>query len=235
MLKPLNILGTGQTILSVILLLSASLAYADKEQHFNQVNMQATASSNIANDQLVAILVVQENGNDPATLANIVNTRMAKVFAKAEKFDNIQHQTINYSSRPIYKNGAIKSWQVSQNIRLKSQNFDQLGKLISQVNKLSTVQSMNFGVSDQQIEKTQDRLTKQAIQKFRQKATTIAQQFGKSNYHLVHINIGNNHVQPQRHMMRASMAQESMADVPPALSAGTNKISVNINGTIELF
>jgi predicted secreted protein len=224
-----------QVTLAALLLVIAPLSFADQEQHFNQINMQATASDNIANDQLIAILVVQETGNDPATLANKVNTKMAQIIAKADRFNNIKHQTINYNSRPIYKNGAIKSWQVSQNIRLKSQDFEQLGKLVSQANKLSTVQSMNFGVSDQQIEKTQDRLTEQAIKKFRHKAAIIAKQFGKSNYHLVHINIGNNHVQPQRHMMRSSMAMESKADVAPALSAGTNKISVNINGTIELF
>jgi len=228
-------LKNHQILISALFLLITPLAMAGQEQHFNQINMQATASDNIANDQLIAMLVVQETGNDPATLANIVNTKMAKIIAKAGKFKQVHHQTINYNSRPIYKNGTIKSWQVSQNIRLKSQDFDQLGKLISQVNKLSTVQSMNFGVSDQQIEKTQDRLTEQAIKKFRHKAQIIAKQFGKTNYHLVHINIGNNYVQPQRHMMRSSMAKESMADVAPALSAGTNKISVNINGTIELF
>jgi len=228
-------LKISQTMLSALLLIMTPFAFAEQEQHFNQINMQATASDNIANDQLIALLVVQETGNDPATLANIVNSKMAKIIAKAERFNNIKHQTINYNSRPIYKNGAIKSWQVSQNIRLKSQDFEQLGKLVSQVNQLSTVQSMNFGVSDQQTEKTQDRLTELAIKKFRHKATLIAKQFGKSNYHLVHINIGNNYVQPQRHMMRSSMAKESMADVAPALSAGTNKISVNINGAIELF
>lgn len=228
-------LKISQILLSTFFFISMQLAFADNEQHFNQVNMQVTASDTIANDQLTAILVVQETGNDPAALANLVNTKMASIISKADKFNNIKHQTINYNSRPIYKNSAIKSWQVSQNIQLKSQDFEQLGKLVSQVNQLSTVQSMNFGVSDQQIEKTQDRLTEQAIKKFRHKATIITKQFAKSDYHLVNINIGNNYVQPQRHMMRSSMAMESKADVAPALSAGTNKITVNINGTIELF
>lgn len=228
-------LKLNQILLSALFLVTAPFAFADQEQHFNQINMQATASDNVANDQLIAVLVVQETGNDPATLANIVNTRMAEIITKADNFNSVRHQTVNYNSRPIFKNGAIKSWQVSQNIRLKSQDFEQLGKLVSLANKLATVQSMNFGVSDQQTEKTQDRLTKQAIKKFRHKASIIAKQFGKSNYHLVHINIGHNYVQPQRHMMRASMAKDSMADAAPALSAGTHKVSVNINGTIELF
>jgi predicted secreted protein len=223
-------------ILTLLLVLSHHAAFADDKQNFNQVNLQVTVSEDIANDQLIAMLVVQETGNDPASLANKVNDKMAKIIAKVDHFKMVEHQTINYNSQPIYKNGSIKSWKVSQNIRFKSQNFDQLGKLIAQVNQLSTVQSMNFGLSDSQIEKTQDRLTKDAIVKFRHKASGIAKQFGKSSYHLVHINVGSNYVQqPRQRMMRSSMAKESMADSAPALSAGSNTISVNVNGTVELF
>ncbi len=223
-------------MLTLLLVLSHSAAFADDKQNFNQVNLQATASEDIANDQLNAMLVVQETGNDPATLANKVNDKMAKIIAKADRFKMVEHQTINYNSQPIYKNGSIKSWKVSQNIRFKSQNVDQLGKLIAQINQLSTVQSMNFAVSDRQIEKTQARLTKDAIAKFRHKAADIAKQFGKSSYHLVHINVGNNYVQqPRQRMMRSSIAKESMSDSAPAVSAGTNKIIVNVNGTVELF
>ncbi len=222
-------------ILPLLFALSHHAAVADEKQNFNQVTLQVTASDNIANDQLVAILVVQQTGHNPATLANQVNDKMAKIIASANRFKAVEHQTINYHSQPIYKNGSVKSWRVSQDIQFKSQNFDQIGKLIAQVNPLSTIQSMNFGVSDSQIEKAQDRLTAQAIAKFRHHASTIAKQFDKSSYHLVHINIGNNYVQPRQVMMRSSMKAEAMADSAPALSAGTNKISVNINGTIELF
>jgi predicted secreted protein len=224
-------------ILTLLLMLSLSAAtFANDKQHFNQVNLQVTASDDIANDQLIAIVVVQETGDNPAILANKVNDKMAKIIAKANRFKRVQHQTINYNSQPIYSNGSIKSWQVSQNIQFKSQNFDQLGKLIAEVNQLSIVQSMHFAVSDTLIEQTQDRLTQDAISQFRTKAAAISKQFGKSSYHLVHINVGNNYVQqPRQMMMRSAMVSEMKADTAPALSAGTNKVSVNINGTIELY
>ncbi len=221
-------------LLCVSLLIAPS-AYAQDNQRLNQINLQANASEQVANDQLVATLLVQEQGHDPATLANMVNRKMAKLIDKAQTFKHVQYQTVNYNSRPIYKNGNITSWQVSQNIQLTSKDFEQLGQLVSQVNALSTVQSMQFHVSDQQIEQTQEKLTQHAIDAFKKKAQLIAKQFGKSNYHLVQVNIGNNYVQPPQHrVMRSAMAAESM-DAAPALSAGTNKVTVNINGTIELF
>ncbi|MFT7235237.1 MAG: putative secreted protein [Methylophagaceae bacterium] len=224
-----------QLMISALLLVISPYANAAQEQQFNQINLQTNAVDNITNDQLIAILVVQESGDDPAALANSVNIKMAEIITKANEYTHIKYQTINYNSRAIYKDGAIKSWQVSQNIHLKSQDFEQLSKFISQANTLSTVESMSFSVSDQQIEKTQDLLTEQAITKFRYKAAMITKQFGKSNYHLVHVNIGHNTLQPQRSMMRSLMAKQSMADAAPNLSAGTNKISVNINGTIQLY
>lgn len=222
-------------LITAVLSMALTPAWASDDQIFNQVDLQTNASQQVDNDQLVAVLLVQETGNNPATLANKVNMKMAEVIDKANKYKAIEHQTINYNSRPIYKNGTIKSWQVSQNIKLQSKDFEQLGKLVSKVNTLSTVQSMNFTVSDDTVEQMQQILTDRAIQKFRNKASRVAQQFDKKGYHLVRVNIGNNYVQPpQRHMMRSAMAAESM-DVAPALSAGTNKISVNISGTIELF
>lgn len=222
-------------LMTAVLSMAITPAWASDDQIFNQVDLQTNASQQVDNDQLVAVLLVQETGNNPATLANKVNMKMAQVIDKANKYKAIEHQTINYNSRPIYKNGTIKSWQVSQNIKLQSKDFEQLGKLVSKVNTLSTVQSMNFTVSDETVEQMQQVLTDRAIQKFRNKASRIAQQFDKKGYHLVRVNIGNNYVQPpQRHMMRSAMAAESM-DVAPALSAGTNKISVSISGTIELF
>jgi len=222
-------------LISAVLSMALTPVWANDDQIFNQVDLQTSASQQVDNDQLVAVLLVQETGNNPATLANKVNMKMAQIIDKTNKYKAIEHQTINYNSRPIYKNGTIKSWQVSQNIKLQSKDFDQLDKLVGKVNTLSTLQSMNFTVSDESVEQMQQILTDRAIQKFKNKASRIAQQFDKKGYHLVRVNIGNNYVRPpQRHMMRSAMAAESM-DVAPALSAGTNKISVNISGTIELF
>lgn len=90
-------------LISAVLSMALNPAWASDDQIFNQVDLQTSASQQVDNDQLVAVLLVQETGNNPATLANKVNIKMAQIIDKANKYKAIEHQTINYNSRPIYK------------------------------------------------------------------------------------------------------------------------------------
>jgi len=220
--------------LTFFLLVSVSLSLSADDHTYNQISLQTSASQDVANDVLVAMLIVQENGHQPAALAERVNKKMADVLAKADRVKEIDSHTTSYNSQPLYKNGKINSWQVSQHIKLTSQDFEQLGKLIADVNELARVQSMTFKVSDQQIEQTKEVLTKTAIAKFRTKASLVTEQFGKTNYQLVHVSIDGNHSTPQPMRMERMMMSDAKMTAPPATSAGTNKITVNIIGTIEL-
>ena len=216
-----------------LVLSNFSLSHAADNNLLNQVSFQASATEKVANDQMVAILQIQANGADPAVLANQVNKQMAQVLKQTDRYPAIEHQTLNYNTRPIYRDRTITSWQVTQSLKLTSKQFGQLSELIAKVNRQTTVQSIQFQISAATIEQKQQALTKKAIAKFRRQAELITQQFGKRSYHLVHVNIGNNHVVPQHRAMR-SMAMESM-DTAPALSAGTNNLTINVNGTIELL
>lgn len=226
---------SSRVILALILLSSSLLSFADEHGQYDQISLNAMATQEVANDVLVATLLVQENGANPAILANQVNAKMRQLLDKSAQHKAIDSHTTGYNSRPFHKNGSIKSWQVSQSITLTSQDFEQLGKLIAEINDLATIQSMSFRVSDQLFENTKATLLKEAISNFRAKATLIAEQFGKPNYRLVHINIDRNQASPSYRMERTMMMADMAPSTPPVLSAGTNKIQVNVNGTIELM
>ncbi|NQY27041.1 MAG: SIMPL domain-containing protein [Piscirickettsiaceae bacterium] len=224
-----------RSILTSILVLLPILSFANEAASYDRISLQAMATQEVANDVLVATLLVQENGANPAILANKVNIKMAQLLDKTTKHKGIDAHTTGYNSRPFHKNGNIKSWQVSQHITLTSQDFEQLSKLIAELNSLATIQSMSFRVSVQLAKATKAILLKQAIANFRSKASLIAQQFDKPNYRLVHVNIDRNQTGPSYRMERTMMMADVASSAPPALSAGTNKIQVNVNGTIELM
>jgi predicted secreted protein len=205
-----------------------------KDAFYNQISLNASASEEVANDVLVAILTVQETGYKAADLATLVNKKMAAVLDETNRFKAIKSQTTSYNSQPIYKNGKIASWQVNQQIQLTSQNFEQLSQLIGKVNELAQVQSMTFKVSDDRIETTKEQLTKTAITQFKEKALSITEQFDKHHYQLIHVTIDGNHSYPQPVRM-ARMAMEDAAISAPTVAAGTNKITVTVHGTIELL
>lgn len=219
----------------IIALILPSIAIADNERQYNQINLSSTASSHVSNDLLIATLVVEEKGTDTARLANLVNKKMTDILAKAKQFEAVKTHTVSYATHPIYKDGVIHSWQVTQTLKLSSQDFEQLGKLVAKVNELADVQSMQFTVSDTKFEQVQDELTLKAIDKFRSKADNITQRFGKANYVIISVNIGNNYRSPRPMMSRGVMKAQAAEAAPPALSAGTNKVTVSINGSIELI
>lgn len=221
-------------ILSVFTAVLLSPAHAEQMPRYNQINIQASASQELANDQLTANLMVQQSGRNTAKLANQVNKKMAMILEKSHAFNAIKTKTTSYSTHPVYKNGVIESWQVSQNIMLTSQDFDALAEFVGQLNEVATVQSMTFSISQQAIDDIKDELTKQAISNFKNKAKMIAQQFDKSDYVLVTVSIDSNYYQPQPKMSRVMMMADAES-APPALSAGTDNVSVHINGTIELL
>jgi predicted secreted protein len=202
--------------------------------NYNQISLTAAASQEVANDVMNARLIVQENGAKPSQLSQRVNTRMTKILAIVERSADIKAQTTNYNTQPRYKNGKITGWQVTQSLNLNSENIDQLTTLLAKLNELAHIQSMTFSVSDSLREQTKQTLTKAAIKQFRDKAQVITEQFDKTTYQLVNASVdtNSNHYSP-KHMMMERMA---VADVvsAPAVSAGTNKITVTVNGSIEL-
>lgn len=206
-----------------------------QEINYNQISLQATAAKEVTNDVLTATLTVQENGAKPSQLSQRVNKRMTQILSIAKQSSDVQTHTTNYNTHPTYKHNKISGWQVRQQVRLSSENIEQLTTLIAKLNELAHVQSMTFSISDALQEKTREALTKTAIQKFQHKAQLITEQFDKTSYELVHASIdtNNQHYRPQR-FMQEKMAMAADAAIAPAVSAGTNKITVTVNGSIEL-
>ncbi len=59
------------------------VTWADAEKlHYNQINLSATASNEIKNDILVAILYAQEKGSDPKNRSHQVNKKSATPLSR---------------------------------------------------------------------------------------------------------------------------------------------------------
>jgi len=215
-------------------LLSLTTPVIAQDINYNQISLSATASEEVDNDVMNAQLMVQENGAQPSLLTQRVNSRMTKVLAIIEHATDIKAQTTHYNTQPRYKSGKIFEWQVTQSINLSSSNIDQLTTLLAKLNDLAHIQSMTFSVSDSLRDQTKHALTKTAIKQFRDKAQVITEQFDKTTYQLIHASVdtNSNHYSP-KHMMMERMAVADAVSTP-AVSAGTNKITVTVNGSIEL-
>lgn len=216
------------------LLLSLPLAAQEKEIRFDQVNLSAQAVMEVDNDNLIAILYIQKEGSDTASLSDSVNLAITQAVAEAKQTEGVKLQTLGYQTSPIYQQQRLSGWRVRQSIRLESRQNEVLSGLLSRLQSSLALESINYAVSPERQQEVEEKLIKQAIEAFRQRATLITQQWGRKTYRLVEMNIhtANQPVQPMR--MRASMMAQEGGGAAPTLEAGSQTLSVEVSGRIEM-
>lgn len=220
----------------ISLLMLSPVSFADEQMQLGIINLDAVASRDVENDELVTRIQVIEDGRDPARLTDLVNQKTALVLDAVKNFKDIEAETSSYNTRPIYDNGKITSWQVSQQLTLETTHFDQMSQFIGDISSLANIQSMQFQVSDDKAETIKQALLKQAIANFKDKAKLIATEFDRSGYELVNLSIDGNYFSPRPVMERAAMmsADTMSKGAPAALAGGKNEVSVTVRGSIQL-
>ncbi|MCF6235931.1 MAG: SIMPL domain-containing protein [Gammaproteobacteria bacterium] len=222
----------------VVSLFLAQATWADSEKlHYNQVNLSATASDEIKNDILVAMLYAQEEGRYPNNLADRVNEKISKAVEKAKQQAEIKVQTLAYRTNPYYKKQKIAGWRVRQSIRLESKNFSQLSQLIGDLQESLALEQVSYQVSLERRAEAENRVITKAITAFKERAGIISQQLGFVSYKLIDVNVNTSGGYP---VMQGRMSSEMYAKdglrqmAAPTLEGGTQTIQVNINGRVEL-
>lgn len=209
-------------------------ALADDALHYNLINLSANAKTEISNDEMTAYLQILRSGSDAGKLSAEVNKNAQEALRIAKAYDAVKLQTQGYQTQPVYDDGKIRSWQVSQQLRLESSDFSQMSELLAELQGLGNIQSMQFAVSDDRLETTRQDLARQAIDKFRAQAAAIQKQFNASSYRLVNLSVNQGGYSP-RYMEAASMRMDSMSKAAPvAIDAGSNEVNVDVNGQIQL-
>lgn len=224
------------TLAFISLLMLSPMGFADDQPQLGIINLDASATRDVENDELVTRLQVIEDGRDPAKLTDLVNQKTALVLDAVKNFPDIEAETSGYNTRPIYDNGKITAWQVSQQLTLETGNFDQMSQFIADISSLANIQAMQFQVSDEKAEQVKQELLRQAIANFKDKAKLVASEFDRSGYELVNLSIDGNYFTPRPVMERAAMmsADAMGKGAPAALAGGSNEVSVTVRGSIQL-
>ena len=225
------------TLTAMLLLLGALALPASAEPlPYNRVALDVSAQAEVDNDELVAVLTAQAEGNDVATPADTVNRRMDWAVNVARGVPGVKVQTLGYSSQPVYDKQKIRAWRVSQSLRLESSDSTLLGDLVARLQEELRVQSLSYRVSTAVREAHTDTLTTDALARFRARADAVSKALGRSGYRIVRlqINDGQSHPAPVMRGMMMEVASSDSMVAPARIEAGTQTLQVTINGEIEL-
>ncbi|MCF6338478.1 MAG: SIMPL domain-containing protein [Gammaproteobacteria bacterium] len=216
-------------------LLSAVTIASDgnDDTHYDRISLLATASDEIENDILETTLSVQREGNNPSELSEEVNAAIQWAIAEAKKISGVTVQTMGYQTSPVYQQRRLSAWRVRQSLRLESKDIADLSQLIGKLQERLMVDRVGYRISVQRRNTVEENLIAEAIALFQRRAKLIAKQMNRDRYRVVQMNINTGGV-PMRPMMRAEMSAMADTRIAPSFEAGTQTVTVSVNGTIEL-
>lgn len=218
----------------LLLCLLPLAALADSQPlTYDRIRFNESASFDVENDTLVAIMYVQREGRRAQDLARAVNRVMSSALDQLKGIPEIKTQTQAYHTSAVYKKSEITGWRVRQSVRLESRDSKLLGDTIGELQQILNVQSISYQVSDQLRRRHHDELIDTALQRFQQRAQRIARTMGRPGYRVVAIQVRDSG-SPRPVAMRMERLSSSMAAAPAQIEAGTQRIEVTVSGEIEL-
>lgn len=223
------------TVLALGAMILAAEARSQDELTYDRVDLSASASLDIEQDRLIATVFSEVENNDQADAADAVNTAISWAADRARRVDGVEVRTTSYTTRPLYANGRrITGWVARQGLRLESEDAEALSELLGDLQERVAIQSVNYGVSREAREAAEETLIAMALAQFSRRADLIADELGRDGYRLVRLNVGNTgggFIAYEAAQMRVSAAS---AVAPPEIDAGTETLTVMVNGQIEL-
>ena len=216
------------------LLLLNGLANAENEP-YNRADFQVEAAREVANDLLIAVMNADLQDKQPARIAQQLNAALNNALKQAAAFGTVKASSGNQNTYPVYgKNNQIDAWRGHAEVRLESRNFKDAGELIMQLQSTMQLGNVQFTIAPDTRTKIENALIADAIKAFQMRADAIRAALGATSYKAVRLSINDGGLPPYRPniAMRATLA--SSAIPAPEFAAGDSRITMQINGTIEL-
>lgn len=207
------------------------------------VNLSATERVEVDQDLLFANLQYEATNSSSSALQDTINTKMKAAVEAAKKVSTVKVSTgsyyvYQYDPNPDSERNAME-WRGSQSLQIKGKKPDDLLKLVADLQGIGlTMQGLNYGVSPELMEETQNNLLEAALTKLKTKAERTAKALGKTTADLLSINvdIGGGQMYAQPMMARMEMAKSNMAAdmAAPVAEPGQSDITLTVSATALL-
>jgi predicted secreted protein len=204
------------------------------------LSLNAQAATEVVPDTLTLVLRVTRQGADAARLQTqlqqVLDLALQEARAAA-KPPALEVRTGSFQVTPRYGNaGSIVGWQGLAELILSGRDVAALAALAGRLGNLQVVGN-SFAVSPAQRERSEAELLDKALASFRQKAAAAAQGLGFQRYVVREVTVASGEVEARIMPMvsaRAMVADAAAAPPPLPVEAGTQRVSVQVAGSIYL-
>lgn len=205
----------------------------------NVVQLQASGSVDVPQDWLTVRLTTSREASDAATVQNQLKqaTEAALATLRSQvRPGGFELRTGSFAVYPRYASATkIVGWHGSTEVIIEGRDFERISAAAGKVPGL-TVGQMGFSLSRDARRKMESQVQAMAIDRFKARATEIAQGFGFAGYQLreVSVSAADEPVRPMYARPMAMEAKAAMSDAPIPVEAGTSTVSVTVSGSVQL-
>ena len=200
-----------------------------------KVQLQAAASSELPNDEMVVQLAVERAGPTAEKLNEEVLNALNLALAKAKTVAGVKARLGSVTTQPEWgPQGKRTGWRVRGVVVLEGKDLKATGTLAGELSSDLQIAGVSFRLTEAARTQEEARLLKEAAAAFNQRAKEAAAAFGFGGFELKELNINHATPNPPR-PMQMEMRAASMA-APPTVptDGGDATVTLTISGSVEL-
>jgi predicted secreted protein len=202
----------------------------------NVVNLSASATVEVAKDQLSIVFSTTREGSDASVVQAQLKQALEAALTEARKVarpGELEVQTGNFSLYPRYApKGGTNGWTGTAELVVEGKDMQAISQLSGRIQTL-TIARTSYGLSREARAKVESDVTAQAIAQFKQRADLVARQFGFGSFTLREVQVQGSEVNPQP-MMKMQAMRASAADEGLPVEAGKASVTVTVSGSVQL-
>lgn len=208
----------------------------ESRQDRPQATLSAQASAEVQQDTVVVTLAAEVSGTSQTRVSDQLNGRLDAVMKQAKGSDGIEARSGNYRIWPMTdRDGRISEWRGHAEILLESRDFAAASKLAAQLADRMPIAGMSFSVSRERQAAEEQKLMRQAVKAFQDRAQDLTQALGFGAYRLYNVDLGGAGDVPAAPMPRMMMSAMTADKVAAPIEGGRQTLSVSVQGTIVLL
>ena len=228
---------------TAVFLVAATAAWAQPASGFppeprNVVQLNASASQEVAQDLLAITLSTTREGADASAVQTQLKTALDAALAEARKGaqpGQMDVRTGNFSLYPRYgRDGKFVAWQGSAEMVLEGRDFGRISTTAGRIQTM-TMGGVSFGLSREQRAKVEGEVQTQAVEQFKLRAGELAKSFGFASYSLREVSVsGHDQAPAPRMRMMAMDAKVASSEAAVPVEAGKSTVTVTVSGSVQL-
>ncbi len=207
----------------------------------NIIDFSVSHERELPQDLYQISLFLREENTNLKKLNNSLNEKYAQAMKQIKSFDSvtIQRQQRDTQVNHNEEKGKVITWIGNIDIVLKSKNAQQLAELMENLSENFAVSNISASISPETLQAEEENMTREVVEKFKQKAELITQGFNAKRYEIIdfHLSEPEKQYEPRRYHMRAdsTMLLSTAKLDSSALEQGEAKIYLRGNGRIQLI